>query len=64
MSSFFKEAVLCSPALVFDQFLTLDSGLKDAELESYTQRPLAREPLSYHRSILEGPRLTVFPSIS
>lgn len=55
MSNLFKEVMLWSPGLVFDKFPTLDSGLKDVELQSSAQRPLAREPLSCHRSILEVP---------
>lgn len=50
--------------LAFDEFPTLDPGLKAAELGSWAQRALAKEPLSCHRSILEGSVLTVLPSIS
>lgn len=63
VSNLFKEVVLWSPGLVFDKFPTLDSGLKDVELQSSAQRPLAREPLSCHRNILEGPTFTGLPSI-
>lgn len=64
VSNLFKEAALGSLALALDKFPTLDSGLQDVELQSPAQRPLAREPLSCHGSILKGPMFTVLPSIS
>lgn len=58
------NAVSNLSTLAFDEFPTLDPGLKAAELGSWAQRALAKEPLSCLRSILEGSVLTVLPSIS
>lgn len=57
-----KEAILWSPALVFKKIPTLDSGLKDVELESCVQGLLTKKPPSYHGSIHEAPMLTVLPN--